>query len=401
MLASAASVLLATSSALQTPAAGHITRRGVLLAACASGATRPRAAHADGLSADFAGPPNFEQFAEQQQRRARENPDAEAARARLADPYAPARAANPNRNPGFVDELPPMDPAERRRAQQEAAAERFSSENVARPAPKVSKYLPAPQLGARRLDDEYVVEFDSAKPLGLKLRDLRVGFEYSTTEGTSRVLVSDVAAGGQAALSGKVSIDDIVVAVDGANVETESAKLVQERIAKAKAAGRPVALTFKDSLSFNEKLATGARRASTAPISTKIAPGTATQAEQVLSVQRLEVPDRCTRNAQSGDLIEIRYTGRLEDGTVFDGMELADRFGDDSIQFVLGKQPAGQFPPSWDVGLVGMCVGERRVLDVPPVLGYGAKGLPKRGVPPDARLTYDVELLAINALSTP
>ena len=197
MLASAASVLLATSSALQTPAAGHITRRGVLLAACASGATRPRAAHADGLSADFAGPPNFEQFAEQQQRRARENPDAEAARARLADPYAPARAANPNRNPGFVDELPPMDPAERRRAQQEAAAERFSSENVARPAPKVSKYLPAPQLGARRLDDEYVVEFDSAKPLGLKLRDLRVGFEYSTTEGTSRVLVSDVAAGGQ------------------------------------------------------------------------------------------------------------------------------------------------------------------------------------------------------------
>ena len=162
-----------------------------------------------------------------------------------------------------------------------------------------------------------------------------------------------------------------------------------------------MALTFKDSLSFNEKLATGARRASTAPISTKIAPGTATQAEQVLSVQRLEVPDRCTRNAQSGDLIEIRYTGRLEDGTVFDGMELADRFGDDSIQFVLGKQPAGQFPPSWDVGLVGMCVGERRVLDVPPVLGYGAKGLPKRGVPPDARLTYDVELLAINALSTP
>ena len=81
-----------------------------------------------------------------------------------------------------------------------------------------------------------------------------------------------------------------------------------------------------------------------------------------------------TRHYITGDLIEIRYTGRLEDGTVFDGMELADRFGDDSIQFVLGKQPAGQFPPSWDVGLVGMCVGERRVLDVPPVLGFGPKG---------------------------
>jgi hypothetical protein len=66
----------------------------------------------------------------------------------------------------------------------------------------------------------------------------------------------------------------------------------------------------------------------------------------------------------------------LADGTVFDGMELAGRFGDDSLQFVLGKQPAGQFPPAWDVGLVGMCVGERRLLDVPPVLGFGALAVP-------------------------
>jgi hypothetical protein len=66
-----------------------------------------------------------------------------------------------------------------------------------------------------------------------------------------------------------------------------------------------------------------------------------------------------------------------------------------------GRQPAGQFPPAWDVGLQGMCVGERRLVDVPPALGFGEKGLPKRGVPPNARLLYDVELLAINALSTP
>ena len=77
-------------------------------------------------------------------------------------------------------------------------------------------------------------------------------------------------------------------------------------------------------------------------------------------MRRVEVPDRCRRNAGVGDLLEIRYTGRLEDGTVFDGMELAERFADDSIQFVLGKQPAGQFPPAWDVGLPGACIGERR-----------------------------------------
>ena len=85
-------------------------------------------------------------------------------------------------------------------------------------------------------------------------------------------------------------------------------------------------------------------------------------------------------------------------------MQLAKRLGDESIQFILGKQPPGQFPPGWDVGLLGMCVGERREIDVPPALGYGPSGLVKKGkqiVPPNARLLYDVELIAINALATP
>jgi FKBP-type peptidyl-prolyl cis-trans isomerase len=41
---------------------------------------------------------------------------------------------------------------------------------------------------------------------------------------------------------------------------------------------------------------------------------------------------------------------------------------------------------------------------VPPVLGFGEKGLVKKGkqlVPPNARLLYDVECVAINALATP
>ena len=88
----------------------------------------------------------------------------------------------------------------------------------------------------------------------------------------------------------------------------------------------------------------------------------------MLGVRVLDAPERCRRTAGVGDLMEIRYAGRLAaDGTVFDGMQLAARNADDSIQFVLGKQPAGQFPPSWDLGLVGMCVGERREIDVPPV----------------------------------
>lgn len=66
-----------------------------------------------------------------------------------------------------------------------------------------------------------------------------------------------------------------------------------------------------------------------------------------------------------------------------------------------GKQPFGQFPPGWDAGLEGICVGERRRLIVPPVLAYGSAGLPRRGIPPNSTLQYDVTLVSINGLATP
>ena len=39
-----------------------------------------------------------------------------------------------------------------------------------------------------------------------------------------------------------------------------------------------------------------------------------------------------------------------------------------SVFSVLGKQPIGQFPPRWDLGLDGMCIGVRGRLIIPPVL---------------------------------
>ena len=364
------------------------SRRTVLAAAAAAAAaTLPtvRSSAVDGGFGAFVAQRNDEAAAE--------------ATAKLTDPFASARANDPGRQ-AFADEAPPLDAAER----QQRASEASRAASGARPAPRVSP-TPAPAAGpVAAPGDEFTLEFTPDQPLGLRLRDLRVGTQYGTREGTSRVVVSDVIPGGQAAASGRVEIDNLVVAVDGANVEREAAKSVQARLAAARAAGRPTAVTFKDALAFNSRLsADPTRRGAEAmePVATTIAPATPDAPAQVLAIRRVEVPERCTRNAAAGDLLEIRYTGRLADGTVFDGMQLADRLMDDSIQFVLGRQPAGQFPPSWDVGLVGMCVGERREIDVPPVLGFGPKGLPKRGVPPNARLLYDVELLAINALSTP
>ena len=70
------------------------------------------------------------------------------------------------------------------------------------------------------------------------------------------------------------------------------------------------------------------------------------------------IGDLPARELVPGDLVEIRYTGRLEDGTVFDGMELAERFFDDSIQFVLGRQPAPR-GALWHLLLLYFVVGLR------------------------------------------
>jgi FKBP-type peptidyl-prolyl cis-trans isomerase len=90
--------------------------------------------------------------------------------------------------------------------------------------------------------------------------------------------------------------------------------------------------------------------------------------------------------AKAGDTISVHYTGYLADGTKFDSS--LDR--NQPYEFVLGT---GNVIPGWDQGLVGMKVGGKRRLTIPPVLAYGAKG--NGPIPPNATLTFEVELLDI------
>jgi len=90
---------------------------------------------------------------------------------------------------------------------------------------------------------------------------------------------------------------------------------------------------------------------------------------------------------QSGQTVEVHYTGWLADGTKFDSsLDKGQPFS-----FVLG---AGRVIAGWDEGVASMKVGGKRRLIIPPELGYGASGYPPV-IPANAELTFDVELLAI------
>lgn len=96
--------------------------------------------------------------------------------------------------------------------------------------------------------------------------------------------------------------------------------------------------------------------------------------------------------AKAGDSVSMNYTGRLEDGTVFDS-NVDPKFNHvEPFTFTLG---AGQVIPGWDKGIAGMKVGEKKTLTIVPEDAYGAGGIPGV-IPPNSTLIFDVELLKIN-----
>ncbi len=90
---------------------------------------------------------------------------------------------------------------------------------------------------------------------------------------------------------------------------------------------------------------------------------------------------------KSGDTVIINYVGTLENGTKFDSSY--DRHQPFETQIGVGQVIEG-----WDKGVIGMQVGGKRRLTIPPEMGYGAQGAGNL-IPPNATLIFEVELVGI------
>lgn len=103
--------------------------------------------------------------------------------------------------------------------------------------------------------------------------------------------------------------------------------------------------------------------------------------------------------ASKGNAVKVHYTGRLNDGTVFDSSENRD-----PLQFTLGD---GNMIKGFDAAVHGMQTGEEKSVTIPYLEAYGEKkddmmmDIPKDQVPPHIQPEVGMELSLQNQAGQP
>lgn len=133
-----------------------------------------------------------------------------------------------------------------------------------------------------------------------------------------------------------------------------------------------------------------------APETAEQAPAAETPAtgSETMPLQKTDLSPGNGAEITSGKTALVHYTGWLFDAAAPDnkGKQFDSSAGGEPFEFPLGE---GRVISGWDQGVVGMKVGGKRRLVIPPDMAYGARGAGNGLIPPGATLVFDVELVEI------
>jgi FKBP-type peptidyl-prolyl cis-trans isomerase FkpA len=115
---------------------------------------------------------------------------------------------------------------------------------------------------------------------------------------------------------------------------------------------------------------------------------------ETMDLQKTDLAAGAGAEIRSGQTALVHYTGWLYDAAAPEnkGKQFDSSVGGEPFEFPLG---AGRVIAGWDQGVVGMKVGGKRRLVIPPVMGYGERGA-GGVIPPNSTLVFDVELVEIH-----
>jgi len=168
-----------------------------------------------------------------------------------------------------------------------------------------------------------------------------------------------------------------LVTMEQMQARQQAMMLEQQRTAKARAAKQLVADDAKIQAYFKEKKLTSQAK--------KTAGGT----WYVITKRGTGVVPK------PGQTVSVKYRGTiLETGKEFDSTA---KHGDTPFDFTLGQ---GQVIAGWDQGLAVLPKGSKATLYIPSALGYGERGA-GGDIPPNANLSFDVELIDVKGTATP
>jgi len=183
------------------------------------------------------------------------------------------------------------------------------------------------------------------------------------------------------ALAKGVPPQSFIVGVNGQSTADLSIEAVTSHI---RSASRPMEL----------RLDASAFRALPAPRQTEAAASALGMASDTIQIELLTGPQdpNCRFRTRPSDFVEVEFSARVaESGREFDS---SDRRSGRPFAFLLGN---GDVVRGFEMGTLEMCIGEERLVRVPPRLGFGSRGSKAFLVPPDSVLEYRVRLVSINA----